>query len=93
MVTTIMRVQRRQALELLADLLDYPCGSLAEQAVAAEQVAQRLAPDAVPYLQSFREFIERVPTERLEEVYSALFDLNPVFYPYVGYQLFGETYR
>lgn len=89
----MIRLQRQQVLELLADLLDYPCGDLAGRAVAAEQVALGVAPAAVPYLRSFREFAERTPSERLEEIYSALFDLNPVFYPYVGYQLFGETYR
>ncbi len=88
-----MTTLRQQALELLADLLDYPRGDLAGRAEAAERIAQSAEPAAVPYFRSFKEFAERTPHGRLEEIYSALFDLNPVFYPYAGYQLFGETYR
>lgn len=88
-----MTALRQQALELLADLLDYPRGDMAGRAASAERIAHTAVPAAVPYFRSFKEFAERTPHGRLEEIYSALFDLNPVFYPYAGYQLFGETYR
>ena len=33
------------------------------------------------------------PSRQLEELYTATFDLKPVCYPYIGYQLFGDTYK
>ena len=41
----------------------------------------------------FLELTDRLPSGRLEEVYSGTFDLQVVCYPYVGYQLFGESYK
>ncbi|MCX2726376.1 hypothetical protein OO015_02575 [Thermomicrobium sp. 4228-Ro] len=87
------RLLRHELLSLLADFLDYPHPGLASTVARLVELARELAPPALPYLRTFRGYVERTPVGLLEEVYTALFDLNPVFYPYVGYQLFGETYR
>ena len=44
-------------------------------------------------LESFRDFAEKTPLGKLQEVYSGFFDLNSICHPYVGYQLFGENYK
>ncbi len=85
--------QRAEVLRLLADLLDYPRPGLLATVARLEEIATALAPAAVPYLRAFRTYVTQTDFGLLEEVYTAIFDLNPVFYPYVGYHLFGETYR
>ena len=44
-------------------------------------------------MSAFRAFLEGTAPASLEEVYSGFFDLNPLCHPYVGYHLFGETYK
>lgn len=79
--------------ELLARLIDYPTPALPEQAreCAAALKAQRST--AAPHMISFHRFVEQAAPGRLEELYAATFDLKPVCYPYIGYQLFGDTYK
>ncbi len=76
---------------LFADLLEYPTAvNLAEKAGAC---ADLLAPATAALLNEFRAFVEQSPPERLEELYTNTFDLQVVCYPYVGYHLFGESYK
>lgn len=84
---------RERFLALLADLLDYPHDGLAEATRECESLARQLAPEAAPALGRFREFVEATPPGRLEEVYSATFDLDASCHPYVGHHLFGESYK
>ncbi len=84
---------RERFLALLADLLDYPHDGLADRARECEWLARRLAPEAAPALGRFREFLEATPPGRVEEVYSATFDLDASCHPYVGHHLFGESYK
>ena len=81
-----------QIYRLFADILDYPTPILADRveellflAVAHGEAAQ--------LLRQFREFVEEATPEGLEELYAGTFDLQPLCYPYIGYQLFGEEYR
>ncbi len=81
-------------LRLFADMLDYPAPGLAEKASECEELVSSIAPpEMVPLMRAFRTFAEETPQGRLEEVYTGFFDLNPVCHPYVGYQLFGESYK
>ena len=76
---------------LFADLLEYPGSvNLAEKAKAC---ADLLDPGTAALLNEFRAFVEQSPPERLEELYTNTFDLQVVCYPYVGYHLFGESYK
>lgn len=78
---------------LFADLLEYPTPALARQ---AEECWLRLAVANAPaadLLHEFRRFVEQTPPARLEEIFAATFDLQAVCYPYVGYHLFGESYK
>jgi len=79
--------------QLLAYLVDYPSPELPAQVreCAAALKAQRS--HAARDMAHFRFFVEQTALCRLEELYAATFDLKPVCYPYLGYQLFGDTYK
>lgn len=81
---------RGQLLRLLAEVLEYPRTDAAARARACEQMLRSQRPAAAAALAVFASFAEAEPTARLEELYTATFDLNPQCYPYAGYQLFGE---
>jgi nitrate reductase delta subunit len=85
--------EEKRVLALLADLLDYPCAGLAGKAAECERLVARLVPAAGEPLSAFRAYLEATPLADLEETYSGFFDLNPLCHPYVGYHLFGETYK
>jgi nitrate reductase delta subunit len=95
--------------QLFASLLEYPTPALARDArVCGELLAlpctrpasaevQAWYPQgraqAAVLVQRFCGFVEGVPLARLEELYTSTFDMQPVCYPYVGYHLFGESYK
>jgi nitrate reductase delta subunit len=85
--------KRDQLLGLFADILDYPDGNTIEQLARAEEGAALEFPEAGRLISRFRSGIEHLSTERLQEVFTAIFDLNATCHPYIGYQLFGETYK
>ena len=76
---------------LFADLLGYPTPALARQAQEAAAGAE--TGQAAALLTGFHSFAEQTPPARLEELYTGTFDLQAVCYPYVGYHLFGESYK
>ncbi len=73
-------------------LLDYPRQGLRE---AAEEAFALLAdcPDAAGRLKEFKSLVEQSSLGRMQELYSATFDLSASCSPYLGYHLFGETYK
>lgn len=80
-------------LRLFADLLDYPTPAIAEQAGECARLLGESQPDGAILLDDFiRSLDQRLP-QQIEELYTAVFDLQPVCYPYVGYHLFGESYK
>jgi nitrate reductase delta subunit len=81
--------QDRLVLEQLAALLDYPGPWLAARARACARLVAASPPAAVR-LTRFADACEARPAERLEELYTAGFDLGPACVPYVGVHLFGE---
>ncbi len=48
---------------------------------------------AAALLTEFCSFVEQASPARLEELYTGTFDLQAVCYPYVGYHLFGDSYK
>jgi nitrate reductase delta subunit len=78
---------------LFADLLEYPTPALARQAQECSELLSAASPQAAALLKRFRCFVEQAPAARLEELYTGTFDLQAVCYPYVGYHLFGESYK
>jgi nitrate reductase delta subunit len=80
----------REIFTLYADLLDYPGEATARRALAGAELLAAHAPPAAPALTRFAGFAAEAGSARLEELYTATFDLNPLCFPYVGYQLCGE---
>lgn len=79
-------------LRTFADLLDYPTSQVHQQAEACLDELQRY-PEAAQALEIFQRGIENLSPERLQELYTITFDMQPLCYPYVGYHLFGESYK
>ena len=76
--------------QCFAALLDYPAPGLGE---VANDCAS-LVPDAgAARLHDFAAFVAEIDPGCLEEIYTGVFELNAACYPYVGYHLFGETYK
>jgi nitrate reductase delta subunit len=77
-------------LEMFAGLLEYPRPELGD--LARECEANAAGSRAARGLAAFRLFVESTPPARLEELYTAAFDLGADRCPYVGYHLFGDGY-
>lgn len=71
----------------------YPTPELPEKASEWVAAADCIPADARDAIARFAAFVESTPPGRLEEVYSASFDLAPACCPYVGHQLLGEDHR
>ncbi len=83
----------RRLYRLFADILEYPTPDLRER---AHECAAQLLPvnsEAAGHVEAFAAWVEETPPGRLEEIYTGTFDLQVVCYPYVGYHLFGESYK
>lgn len=78
---------------LFAGILEYPKPDLPDRVRECVALLSSVNPEAVTRLQGFRAFVEQTSLVRLEEIYATTFDLQVVCYPYVGYQLFGESYK
>jgi nitrate reductase delta subunit len=74
-----------------ATLLSYPQGDMGDVARTCRDLLAECQPPAPAELARFCDFVAAQAASRLEEIYTATFDLQPVCHPYVGYQLFGES--
>jgi nitrate reductase delta subunit len=83
----------RRIVQLFAQLLEYPQPGLAEAAQECEVLLAPGNPEAATRLRQFRTFVEATPLSRVEELYTSTFDLDATCHPYVGYHLFGESYK
>jgi nitrate reductase molybdenum cofactor assembly chaperone NarJ/NarW len=82
----------RELFQSFSALLNYPAADLAEQACTGARAAA-FAPTAAETLTSFASFVDAHGADRMQELYTAAFDLQPLCAPYVGYQLLGEDAR
>ncbi len=78
------------ALRLLADLLDYPAPGLLQRVHECRALAGERAGGA---LGRFQAFLESTQPGRVEEIYTAAFDLPPRCPLEVGHHLFGADPR
>lgn len=76
-----------------ADLLDYPGGGVTLEPEALLALVAADCPPAAEALADFTRFMADSDRTRMEEAYTATFDLRPVCSPYVGYHLCGEGYQ
>jgi len=82
-----------QVLHLFAQLLDYPHTDLTGVAAAGAFLAAERSAEAAATLHEFETFVASTPLPRLEEIYTSVFELDATCHPYVGYHLFGESYK
>jgi nitrate reductase delta subunit len=83
-----------RVLLLFSELLSYPSQKIGEVLDKLEDdLKKRSLVEVVLLLSRFREQISRIDSRKLEEIYTQTFDLNPAIVPYIGYHLFGESYK
>lgn len=83
----------RHIFRLFADLLDYPRAGLTQSVQECEALIASQHAKTKALLGTFRSFVEATPLGHIQEVYTGTFDLDATYYPYVGYQLLGESYK
>lgn len=86
-------LEMRQLYQCFARMLEYPAGGTLQAALTAQGLLADENPEAAALLNDFHEYAKSLPPGRLEEVYTGTFDLDAACHPYVGYHLFGETYK
>ncbi len=74
-----------------AALLDYPAADLRQTAADCLEQLRGNRPEVAAQLLPFADFLAASDRSRIEEVFTATFDLQPLCHPYVGYQLCGES--
>ncbi|MBI3011430.1 MAG: nitrate reductase molybdenum cofactor assembly chaperone [Candidatus Omnitrophica bacterium] len=83
----------RRIFGLFADLLEYPRAGLRQSVRECEALIASENAKTCALLGTFRSFVEEASLEQIQEVYTGTFDLDAIYYPYVGYQLLGESYK
>jgi nitrate reductase delta subunit len=78
---------------LFADILQYPTLATSIKAGHCYERLHALQPDVASLVESFYHAMEQRSLEQMQELYTTTFDMQPVCYPYLGYQLFGESYK
>lgn len=77
----------------MAALLDYPAPSTRVTAETCAPLLRDQHPEACEIFADFLGFLHGQPMARIEEIYTATFDLQPACHPYIGYQLCGESQK
>lgn len=83
----------KQSLALFAVLLEYPNNHPLHQFEVNWNSFGELNAEILQHIQKFREGISELSLTALQELYTRTFDLQMICYPYVGYHLFGESYK
>ncbi len=86
-------VVSQRILGLFADILEYPKTSIVQQVRECEALVAASNAEAATLLQQFLSVVEETSDGELQEIYTAVFDLDADCHPYLGYQLFGEGYE
>ena len=79
--------------DLFAALLEYPSAETMEQAQGCLEQLKPIHLESAEALEKFVRRLDQLSLEKIRELYTITFDMQPVCYPYVGYQLFGESYK
>jgi nitrate reductase molybdenum cofactor assembly chaperone len=86
-------VEIQKLYQCFARMLEYPAGGTLQAAIKAQGLLLDEDPASAAQLKEFHDYAASLPPGRLEEVYTGTFDLDAACHPYVGYHLFGETYK
>lgn len=76
-----------------AALLESPASAMTEQAGHLLEGLTPLHPESAEALEKCVRMLDQLSLEKMRELYTITFDMQPVCYPYVGYHLFGESYK
>ncbi len=80
-------------LDYFAELLFYPSERTVSCSQDVSAILAQVCSDCLLDFDHFRNYVENTPLPVMEELYASTFDLQPSCYPYVGYHLFGESYK
>lgn len=75
---------------LFSTLLSYPSSGYADEARRCLEVTREVRPEAATAMAAFADFATGSAPDRLEELYTAAFDLEPACCPYAGHHLFAD---
>lgn len=81
-------------LELCLDfsrLLSYPNAQIKTLTADCYRQLKEVDPQAAVVFEPFISFLEQQDLPQIEELYTSAFDLQALSFPYVGYQLCGES--
>lgn len=87
------KVDTRRIYSLFSVLLDYPGTSMLASVDECVERLKDCCPEAAQDLHDFHAYAEREGLETMEEVYTRTFDITPTVNLYVGYHLFGESFK
>lgn len=76
-----------------AAMLDYPDARLAATSADCADIVNLAQPIAGSLVSGFADYASSTPLERIEEAYTAVFDLDAKCSLHIGYHLFGESYK
>lgn len=76
-----------------AALMEYPESDVKQQAEQCLVQLQSVHPETAEVLEKFVRRLDQLSLDKTRELYTTTFDMQPVCYPYVGYHLFGESYK
>ena len=79
--------------DAFAALFEYPGSDIKEQAAQCLIQLQPIHPEIAEALEKFVRRLDQLSLDKMRELYTTTFDMQPVCYPYLGYQLFGESYK
>lgn len=79
--------------EILANSLEYPAEDWNTRLERCKQWLTIQEPDVAVQFITFRRKVKGLSIEKLQELYTQTFDLNPVCTLDIGYHLFGENYK
>ncbi|NJD58486.1 MAG: hypothetical protein C3F13_09175 [Anaerolineales bacterium] len=82
-----------QLYSLFASLLEHPTSSLCIQVEQAASLLCDRFPQREGWLTVFYDYVNSHSLAAVEELYTHTFDLQGVSCPYVGHQLFGESFK
>lgn len=83
----------QEAMLLFSKILDYPTNTLEEDLKTCEHKLEKYEPACVKSLQNFSTQTQQIPLSHLQELYTQHIDFNPSCSLYVGYHLFGDSYK
>ncbi|MFN8463318.1 MAG: molecular chaperone TorD family protein [Anaerolineales bacterium] len=76
-----------------AALLEYPSSDFVEEAQRCLELMRSTNPEAAELCEKFANAIEGYSPQRMQELFTTTFDMQPVCYPYIGFHLYGESYK